>query len=69
MIETTCLVSRCLDAPIRHTIPIIFKVDFLEMEGDVDLIEVHGLELTGDGSLVVSEEVRVNFISCTDRRI
>lgn len=30
------------------------------MEGDVDLIEVHGLELTGDGSQVVSQEVRIH---------
>lgn len=29
------------------------------MEGDVELIEVHALQLTGDGSTVVSKEVYI----------
>ncbi|CAM9800578.1 unnamed protein product [Ectocarpus sp. 6 AP-2014] len=36
----------------------VWTVNFLETEGDVDIIEVHGPDLTGDGSAVVSEEVR-----------
>lgn len=52
----------CLDANLDYADDnparsFIRQVSFLEMEGDVETIEVHGLQLTGDGSGVVSEEV------------
>lgn len=33
------------------------QVNFLELEGDVDLIGVDAFHLTGDGSAAVSEKV------------